>query len=613
MTNTDTTSPFTISGLAQCTENQMPIWATDNSTRTLTAANCLPNNCDAGFLNKPYFGCKREKCDAREINDNGEPTNSAAPPIRPIDPYEGFNAETDPNVTLDSSQKYEVIKSSPYHRCIIESCTGVDKPYKGCIPQPCASTQGSDSGADPYVGCICSTKEQVEDPGNLNCEPAMCLSARRDGYMADDGSKIESCTGPDNECVPYEGCDTTVLYNKDGSTARQAQPGGLDPYNNSTCEESNLAQTDTCPEGVDEAQTAVELCEQIDETKDTLGGVANNLIDKAGDFFNNLTPGGWIDAAGSDASMTSLIKNNFNIDINNDTIVNVKNACNSTSAQVAENILQVDGTECTRLKNKALKNCTDASQAYSIAVASSENAIDLIDQYSESIYKPCVAALDDYLPKVEGVNQSINQQVRQTCLVEAVAEAVRQQNASIDSEAMAEMMTEADGFSADAENKSTLCQNINQNVSSCTLLNTSNCCSNMSTQKAKNRFEANCGTFNDIKQEVNQKAYQQCMMGSKVANAEFLDLESESKSSLISTVLSYGPSIGIGFAALIIMGIIYYAYQYSWGIDETDTCKARHTWFSGLDKKGCNKKLKSKLSNPPVANAVPVQGGRRVR
>lgn len=270
--------------------------------------------------------------------------------------------------------------------------------------------------------------------------------------------------------------------------------------------------------------------------KELQAAIANSNAPSTGFNWNNLTPGGLVTALGNAFGSHNQTQT-FNTNINNTSISttdiqNIFNNCSNISSSIQQNNIS-SSPECILNVGKICNG-------------------DLA----------CIKQLST----VSNVEQANNKTVNQDCIINSLIKTISSKDVSMENTAQLLTLQEAKGLMTHNENLTSNCNQVNNNLSSNSFLNSVNYCANKSASEQMNNIIACGNNISGINQKNQGDAIYKCYIEQGIFTENTMDVKSFNKA-LIETKQKADSSMSsmssiVIVVVLVILGVVgYIMYQ----------------------------------------------------
>jgi hypothetical protein len=265
-------------------------------------------------------------------------------------------------------------------------------------------------------------------------------------------------------------------------------------------------------------ETAKDACNKIsseaEKIKAHYGGIENVVKSLPG--LNLFNPAAY---KSGDTSSEDMMRNIVNTNLSECDVTKIESDCKNTVSSVQSNI--IDNSQCPA--------CSD----------------------------PEILKIYPNICSVSGVKQTNKANISQSCTLQSAIQSLRQKTNSVDAQALANVMQEANGLlTGRGEHKSENCNVVDTDMSSRSYMETKASCANNLAVDQKNHLGV-CGQVTDVIQKNNFESMQSCVIENTVSKEAVLDAESKMKQ---QTDIKQS-SIGVTTTALIaaVIGLVIFA------------------------------------------------------
>lgn len=288
------------------------------------------------------------------------------------------------------------------------------------------------------------------------------------------------------------------------------------------CAQKDFDADDNCPDEDLNKMTASAACNKIDEAKKSVWGWLSETVS---DFSPASLASAIGDALGSDNDSSNEVINNIRQNLSSKGLVNSLNECRQNATASASNV--IDGT--------ALSEC------------------------NEELAKLGMSA-EEIRTTISNINQTATATSSNECDITSMINIVSSMDASIDNQALIDVMQEANGLLSGSSSNNEFCNNLEINQSACNYVNQQNCCANTASATASNLIKMGCLTDMD---NINQTATTNASNVCKIASASGFDSDMSSfitnKVESTTNQTASGMSLGMMVVILIIIAILFLA------------------------------------------------------
>lgn len=267
-------------------------------------------------------------------------------------------------------------------------------------------------------------------------------------------------------------------------------------------------------------ETAKDACNKIsseaEKIKAHYGGIEN--VAKSLPVLNLFNPSSY---KSGDTSSEEMMRNIVNTNLSECDIAKIESDCKNTASSVQSNI--IDNSQCPA--------CSD----------------------------PEILRINPAICSVSGVKQTNKANISQSCTLQSAIQSLRQKTNSVDAQALANVMQEANGLlTGRGTHQSENCNVVDTDMSSRSYLETKASCANNLAVDQKNHLGV-CGQVTDVIQQNKFDSMQSCVIENTVSKEAVLDAEAKMKQQTdikqegtgVTTAALIGSAIGLTICASI--------------------------------------------------------------
>lgn len=259
--------------------------------------------------------------------------------------------------------------------------------------------------------------------------------------------------------------------------------------------------------------------------------IANSNAPQTGFNWNNITPGGMIDALGNAFGSHNQTQT-FNTNINNTSIstTDIKNIVNS---------------------------CSNSSSAIQ------QNSINMSPGCMESVGIACnhVPSCMKEMLSISDVSQENNNTVDQNCIINNLIKTISSKEVSMENAAQLLTLQEAKGLMTHNENLTSNCNQVNTNISSNSFLSSINHCVNKSATEQLNLINS-CGNISGVSQNNIGNSIYKCYVEQGIFTENTMGVKSNNKANITTKQKADSSMSSMSSIMLLVVFVVLGVFVY---------------------------------------------------